>query len=220
MSKNSNSTRQNPSKNLYIRINRGLTKRIKRIKNERYEKRIRKSLHNSDFSIISSTCVGGIIYHRLNQKFLSPTIDLWFYQKDFVKFVVNLSEYLNYDLKFVEGIRDYPVAYLNDIKIFFMHYDNEDSARKAWERRKTRINFNNLYIIMVDADTITDDDIKKLKSVPCRNVIVLSNKKRAKSIDCFKYIKTKGKFTDKDKYGMRVFEKHWDFVKWLNQEKE
>ena len=203
---------------VYRRINRGLTKRIKRIKNKRYEKNIRKRIKNDNFSIISSTCVGGIIYHRLNKRFLSPTVNLWFYQDDFLKFITDLKQYLSYDLRFVKGIRDYPVAYLGDIRIFFMHYNSEDEARQAWIRRKERINYDNLYIILQDSDKITDEDIRNLKDVNCRNIIVLSNKNR-KNLQYIQPIRTTEKFTNKDKYGMRVFEKQWDYVKWLNSEK-
>ena len=207
---------------IYKKIDRRITKRIKRVLNKSYEKRVRKKLINDNFSIISSTCVGGIIYNRLGKQFLSPTVNLWFYQDEFIKFISDLKTYLSYDLRFVEGIRPYPVAYLNDIRLFFMHYDSEAEARDAWERRKARINYDNLYIILQDTDGITDEDIKELKNVHCRNIVVLSNKQREKgeTPDYIKTIKTDKKFTDKDKYGMRVFEKKWDYVDWLNSEKQ
>ena len=55
------------------------------------------------FSIICSSCIGGIIYHRLGLKFLTPTINLWFNQKDFIKFISNLQYYLDQKLNFVES---------------------------------------------------------------------------------------------------------------------
>ena len=45
--------------------------------NKFYERTLRTKLKNKDFSIICSNCIGGIIYNRLGQKFLSPTINLW-----------------------------------------------------------------------------------------------------------------------------------------------
>ena len=34
-------------------------------KNEQYEKKIRSEIKNTNFSILSPGCVGGVIYHRL-----------------------------------------------------------------------------------------------------------------------------------------------------------
>ena len=52
--------------------------------------KLRKRLKNDNFSIICSNCIGGTIYNRLGKQFLSPTINLWFYQKDFLKFIQNI----------------------------------------------------------------------------------------------------------------------------------
>ena len=46
---------------------------------------------DSEFTIISSNCIGGVIYSDLHRKFLSPTINLFFSAKDFLKFVFNNS---------------------------------------------------------------------------------------------------------------------------------
>lgn len=46
-------------------------------------------------TIIASNCNGGIIYHDLGMKFYSPTINLFFYPKDYIKFISNLKYYLS-----------------------------------------------------------------------------------------------------------------------------
>lgn len=189
------------------------------IKNKLYERRIRKKIKNDNFSIICSTCIGGIIYHRLGKQFLSPTIDLWFNQKEFIRFASDLKKYLDAELVFVKGIKDYPVAYLHDVRVFFMHYSSENQAREAWERRKRRINYDNLYIILNDIDGITEEDIIKLRDIKCSNIVVLSNKNHC-GLEYVQPILTKGRFTDKDKYGIRTYEKQWDYVAWLNSEKK
>lgn len=38
---------------------------------ERISKRFRKRLTNDQFTILSSNCIGGVIYHRLGKQFLS-----------------------------------------------------------------------------------------------------------------------------------------------------
>ncbi|MGM9535383.1 MAG: DUF1919 domain-containing protein [Intestinibacter sp.] len=187
-----------------------------------YEKKLRKKLKNQDFSIICSNCIGGIIYHRLGKEFLSPTINLWLHQDDFLKFVLNLKEYISKDLIFVESEYDYPVGLLDDIKIYFNHSKTEEEARLNWDKRKKRINYDNLFIIMYDRDEITKEDIKKLENVDCKNKIVLSDKEYP-DIDYVLTIQHNNKvngqqYLDKDILDKRTFEKHFDFVKWLNCE--
>lgn len=194
---------------------------IQKIYTNVYELKLRKRLKNKDFSIICSNCIGGVIYHRLGKKFLSPTINLWLHQDDFLKFVLNLKEYIAKDLVFINSEYDYPVAMLDDIKIYFNHSKTKEEAKSNWDKRKERINYDNLFIIMYDRDGIIKDDIKKLKNINCKNKIVLSDKEY-KDIDYVltikpNYDKANGQqYLDRDILDKRTFEKHFDFVKWLN----
>lgn len=196
-----------------------------KIKNKRFEKQLRSSLKNDNFSIICSNCIGGIIYSRLGKKFLSPTINLWINQKDFLKLIQNLKSYMDKELVFVDDEKyDYPVGLLGDIKIYFNHSENEDNAKADWEKRRTRINYDNLYIIMYDRDGITIDDIHLLKDVDCKNIIILTDKEYpnidyAKTINPNLNAEFGYQFLDIDKYEIRTFEKQWDFVDWLNSDK-
>ncbi len=164
--------------------------------------------------------MGGVIYHRLNKKFLSPTINLWMHQPDFLKFVMNLDKYISEELEFVKTEYEYPVGKLGDVRIYFNHSKSEAEARESWNRRKERIQYDNLYIIMYERDGITKDDILRLNQVICKNKIVFSEKEY-KDIDYVMTIKPTSKlfgeqYLDKDWLGMRSFEKHFDFVNWLN----
>ncbi len=89
--------------------------------------RVSKMLYLSDISIISMNCIGGVLYHDCGQKFLSPTVNLFFMPSDFIKFVNNLDYYLSITQNVVMGDK-YPVGILDDIKIYFMHYDNCEIA--------------------------------------------------------------------------------------------
>lgn len=181
----------------------------------------RKRLKNEDFSILASNCVGGIIYHRLGRQFLSPTIDLWMLQKDFLQFVLNLRWYLQQELVFVQDPdRDYPVARLADITLYFTHYKTEEHARHCWNRRKERINYDNLYIVMYDRDGITEEDILKLKDYPCRGKVVFSTR-RHEGIDYVHTMQPQNpadvQCTEKDRFGIWCFEKRFDYVRFLNR---
>lgn len=83
---------------------------VKRIIRPRYIKRIRDEykLEGSP-SIIASNCIAGEMYNDLGLKFTSPTINLFFREKDFLKFVLDLKYYISQKLIFVKivggGIR-------------------------------------------------------------------------------------------------------------------
>ena len=198
--------------------------KISNYKNQKFEQDCRSRIKNQDFSIICSTCIGGVIYHRLGMQFLSPTINLWFYQDEFIRFVRNLPHYMEQNLTFISSEWDFPVAKLDDVRIMFNHAKSEDDARAAWDSRRNRINYNNLYIILYDRDGISKQDIENLKDIPCKRLVVLSENKHPD----INYVKTIQKpkksrpndctFLDKDIFGMRTFEKQFDFVAWLNGE--
>lgn len=196
------------------------------IVDRRYSKRMQRKLHNRDFSIICPNCIGGIIYHRLGMEFLSPTINLWMSQPDFIKFASRLREYLDKELVFLPDEAAYPVGMLDDVKIHFNHYKSEQQARTAWERRKNRVRYDNLFLVLYDRDGITREDLLKFGEIPCKNRIVLSDREYSD----IAYVQTMRpnnnkvngpQFLDKDWRKRRTFEKQWDFVQWLNiQEQE
>lgn len=61
---------------------------------------MKNSKLSNDFTILANTCIAGKIYHKLGMRFLSPTINLWITQKEFVKFCNNLNFYINQKLVF------------------------------------------------------------------------------------------------------------------------
>ena len=100
------------------------------IANLLYAGKMKKELKNKEFTILSCNCAAGIIYHRYDHPFLSPTINLWIEQNEFLKFVSNLDYYLSRELRFVDAGVGYPVAECGDIKIWFNHYTEEEDARQ------------------------------------------------------------------------------------------
>lgn len=187
-----------------------------------YQNKVRKELRNKDFSILCSNCIGGIIYHRLGLKFLSPTINLWMWQNDYLKFVNNLEKYLSLELNFINTEYNFPVAKLDDITIYFNHYKSIEDAEYHWNIRKTRVNYDNLFLIMYDKDGLTKQDLLKLKEINCKGKIVISNNSYSDLDYVIKipanmknpetrYRLNKGKIT-----GLRKFEKYLNIVKWLN----
>ena len=116
---------------------------------ERYKK-----LRRSKLSILSQNCWGGLIYHSFGLQFLSPTINLYAGDRDFLKFLSDPKLHLDAELRFYSpnfdelSQREYPVMSLGDTKFHMIHYDSAESARRKWEDRRTRINWYNLLIMM------------------------------------------------------------------------
>lgn len=179
-------------------------------------------LYSNNPSIICSTCIGGIIYHNLGLKFLSPTINLWMRNSDFIKLIGDLEGYMSAELLFKSMEEGYPIGMLKDITIHFNHYKTFEEARLKWNERKYRINYDNLYIIMGD-EGINHEELKKLSSIRCKKLVVFT----AKKYEDFAYTyqlkryqnkKSVGMYVLRDLDGFREFEKSFDYVSWLNQE--
>lgn len=187
---------------------------------------LRQQIKNKNFTIIAPTCIAGVIYHELGKQFLSPTINLWMYDKDFLKFAHNLKEYLTYELKFVQGIDETPTAYCGDILIHFNHYKTEEEANTKWVERKQRVRYDNLFIIMADqpdGGIITHKDMLSLKEIECKGKVVFT----VKDYDDMDYLVHLPKDPEKECVNMYMFDKSpilgryrwervWDYVEWLN----
>lgn len=146
-----------------------------------YRSNLLKKKEMKDVSLITNTCIGGRLYHDYNHKFLSPTIDLYIKPSDFVKFCCNLKEYLEFELIEVKNIKinNFVVGKLKDINIYFSHTNYTfDIAKENWERRKKRINYDNIIVIATDRCTLdetpkrcSDITIQEFGKIPYKKVI-------------------------------------------------
>lgn len=144
-------------------------------------------------SIISMNCTGGVISHNLGLRFLSPTVNLYMNAEDFIKFCENLRYYLSIEKmiecndKSIIGDRRYPIAYLDDLKLFLVHYDSIEEAQKKWNERKKRINWDNIAILNTDREGMTDELRNRFEKLPYRKVMFVNKPDRIHP-SCF-YIK-------------------------------
>ena len=139
----------------------------------------RNKLHNENFTIFSTNCIGGIIYHNLKLRFLSPTINLWISPKDYIKLLKDPQKYLSnsdmHEIK-IENI-DYPVGRLDDITIYGQHYKDFDELKYKWNERKKRINWDNIFVFMIERDGCTYRDLLDFDKLPYKNKVVFTQKK-------------------------------------------
>ncbi len=109
-------------------------------------------LRENPVSLITNDCFGGMLYHYLDLEFSSPFVNCWIGADDFLLLVNNLEEYMKQPLllKYEGDIYQCPVgtlAYLhNRICIHFNHAYSFDEAKRDFERRRKRINWDNIFI--------------------------------------------------------------------------
>lgn len=131
----------------------------------------RIGLKNKSVSIISNNCGGGFISQYFGLPYNSPTAGLYFESHDYIKFVRDLKHYFSASLEFIDpcesknrdsfkdtvGWGTYPVARCDDIEIYFMHYPTKEEAAEKWYRRAHRVDLCNVYCILFENDTSTEE---------------------------------------------------------------
>lgn len=139
-----------------------------------------------DFSVIASNCAGTLPYRFLKMPYTSPTVNLFFFAPCYLKFVKNLEYYLSVPLKFKAKSAyrqgdyarathgQYPLGQLDDIEIHFMHYGSSAAASEKWNRRKQRINIDNLVLIFTDQNLCTPELLEEFDALPNKNKMVLT----------------------------------------------
>ena len=190
-------------------------------------KRDSKKIKNKNFTIISQTCIGGLMYHDTMSKFLSPTINVSIEPKYFIKLLENMKYYMSIDkIEEVKTDKKYPVGKLDDIIINFVHYSNFEDAVSKWNERKKRINYDKLFIVMAERDGCSEEIIKRFENLPYDNKIIFTTKKY-KYNSCV-YVNYPDPYKDQiglvtnmsNIFGKRVYEKYFDYIGWLNNKYE
>ena len=161
-----------------------IRKAIRRIKNsvwirnrEKQNRALRKRLQTQRITILSSNCNGGIISHDLGLQFCSPTVNLFFRAEDFIRFCENLRYYMGIDTltqcldTSITSAVSYPVACLGDILLFLVHYKSIEEAQEVWNRRKKRVDYDNIVILTTDRDGMTEDLKDRFERLPYRKVM-------------------------------------------------
>ncbi|WP_343347211.1 DUF1919 domain-containing protein [Terrisporobacter petrolearius] len=197
---------------------------IKRVEWRLYKELKRKRLTNFNPSIISSNCNAGIIYHDLNLPFNSPTINLSMDTDDFIKFVRNMKYYMEQEIyEIYDENYDFPCGMLKDIKIRFNHYQTFQEAIRKWNERKTRINWDNIYILGIDGDNANYSSLKKFDSLPYDNKVIFTHKNypeigSAYKIDGFEdEIEVGVLIHFRKKFFIRRYLDDFDYVSFLNK---
>lgn len=146
-----------------------------------------KKLNKKEFTIISNNCWGGEVYESYNLIKQSPTIGLFFMASDYIKFISDIHRYLKCELKFIDPksskyyltlksdpkFGKYPVAKLDDIEIFFLHYSSKEQVIQKWNRRLK----DHILYKFNDQNGCTEKDIIDFVNLPIENKICFTVRK-------------------------------------------
>lgn len=199
----------------------------------KYIKSIRCKIKNTSSTIIANNCIAGIIYHNLGLKFLAPTINLYISGYDYIYFVENIKYYLDCDLvEKSHNEQEFPIGILvsNDeskksIEINFLHYKTFSEAKDAWNKRKKRVNYDNLFFIYEYYEKSGNDELLKRFNKIQYNKHVIFHKphndikgEEVTVVDCYDGKETSGTIFKYDGItGKRYLDK-FDYVSFLNAE--
>ena len=115
----------------------------------------KKKLKTTDFSIISNNCFAGIVYQHLGMEYNTPTVGLYFFADEYIKFLSDFDHYIKQELKIIntadskyyqelvnKGQQNTIVGLLDDVEIVFLHYKSNEEAIEKWNRRVKRLSKN------------------------------------------------------------------------------
>lgn len=186
-----------------------------------------KKIINKDLTIISNNCWGGGIYQKLNLPYTSPTVGVYFYADDYIKFISNLEHYLSItpkiipiekskykdEIKKLKVYRYFPIGLIDDVEVIFLHYRSDEEAIIKWERRKKRVNMNNLIVKFNDQNGCTEQHLKCFSRLEYDNKICFTAKPY---IDCDNLHIVPQKQSNYIKSDMRFFSKPINMIEYIN----
>lgn len=134
-------------------------------------------LKNKDFSLISNSCLGVLLYRKLGLEYKSPFIGTFVPRIHYLKMLQNLEYYLSFEMTAFPHPTNI-VGRLDDVMIFFPHEKKHDIAFEKWYKRLERLNFDNLFIhtgfnyISPQYDKICSLD--EVKDLPFKNKLLIN----------------------------------------------
>lgn len=199
------------------------------ISNKLYSIYTKSILNRCEFTLICNNCYAGHVYEVLNKQYNTPTIGLYFFAEDYIKFITNFDSYLNEELKFIKESRykechaehiksNYPIGILsNNLEIHFLHYKNELDAFEKWERRKKRIIKDRVIFIMNDQNRFCDNLMIKFDEINAPKIFFSSKARQGKNVKVINLYNGKANVGDMYYDRLEVF-KEFNFSKWIKSQ--
>lgn len=145
-----------------------------------------------DFTLISNNCWGGHFYRYFKLPYNSPTIGMYFFAEDYIRFVSSLEKYLSMDIEMIKaedsihykelkrdhpGSLNKPIGRINgNVEIVFLHYKTDEEAKTKWERRASRVNLKNVIVKMSEMNGCTKEHLLAFDALPYERKFIFTTK--------------------------------------------
>ena len=161
----------------------------------------KKNLNVQNPTIISNNCWAGIVSQYLGIKYYTPTIGLYFFAEEYIKFLERFDYYIKQDLKIIDtkdskyydemikkNHQNTVVGKLDDVEIVFLHMKTGKEAIEKWNKRVKRINRRNIIFKFCEQNECSSEHIKRFENLPFKNKICFTTKEypEYKSVIWFK----------------------------------
>jgi exopolysaccharide biosynthesis protein len=161
----------------------------------------RKKLKIKNPTIISNNCWAGIVSQYLGIKYYTPTIGLYFFSEEYIKFLERFDYYIKQKLEIIDtkdskyydemikkNHKNAIVGKLDDVEIVFLHMKTGKEAIEKWNKRVKRINRRNIIFKFCEQNECSIEHIKRFENLPFKNKICFTTKEypEYKSVIWFK----------------------------------
>ncbi|MDB2357676.1 DUF1919 domain-containing protein [Opitutales bacterium] len=203
-----------------------LKKIDRRINRWKFKRSIYK-LKDTEFCIVSSTCVGSRIYQILNRQYNTPFVGLRIQPACFAKLVANFETYMATELTFAK-VSKYPnhpnsrrsdspcpIGLLGgDVELQFIHYADEEEATEKWNKRKARMDYKKLYYILVIPDDCDQEIILQYTASEPQRKVCFHRQEELKMPSCI-YIPSNNGHIGNFYSQYQRFVGRFDFAEWI-----
>lgn len=208
-------------------MSKSLVQKWLKFRQDRINSKNRKRLVNNTPTLICSNCTGGVLYHWLGLPFLSPFINLYMTNMDFIKAMENFDEFLATEIiEDANNTQSYPVGIgLGGVKLHFMHYKTFEEAIQKWNERKLRINKDNMCVWLTNFTPANyggeeNEIVDRFSKLPFKNKLIFSggviDSPNAVYLKDYKKVEmNKNIFTTQNILGKRFIDQ-FDYVSYFN----
>lgn len=189
-------------------------------------------LKNRDFTVISNDCWGAEVYKHFDLPFNTPFIGLMLMAPCYLEFLARPRHYAAQPLVFQPASRydeinriranwkhTFPIATLGtdeedgkSIEIQFLHYESEAEAREKWNRRVSRMNWDNLFVKFDGSkDFATTELVHEFDQLPYKRLAFL--REEVPGVACAIVVPT---YTTNGALQFERARQCYDLVGWLN----
>lgn len=193
--------------------------------------RLRGELVVDDFTIISNNCWAGMVYESYGMRKLTPTVGMFIMPSDYVRFVSDLPGYLDQSLEFIEpsgskwvsSLADrenwgsYLIGRVGDVELHMLHYHDEQVARRKWESRVQRVNWNRIVYKFNDQNGATEEDLGRFDTLPLEHKVVFSAREHPAVKSCVKLRCPRGHEFIRASYEPFGHNRMFDVTRYINE---